>query len=302
MNISEIDIAILVIGYSRPKLFEKAVKSLKFLGLPKSVQKYAVIDGAKEKGGDLFKKNKSVKDIGKKLLNEGYLNSLKIRRKNLGTMINVYKSITEILRKHDFIFVLEDDLEILPSAKDSIIIMLKKLEGPINSFSIYCNHSYTDKIFSSHRFSSQAWGTTKEAWLNFNPYKIKEDNLSFSEIINLRRKCGTDMYSNFKAFKKGNLDSWAVPWNIYNFKNSNQMVYPPKSFIFNNSHLIGGERTEGIQFKYQISKDRLKKDNKKPKLNLRYLSHFSILNRFKRTILSKIYKYKFKIFSKFKGE
>ncbi len=298
MNTSEIDIALLVVGYSKPILFEKAVRSLDYLGLPKSVKRYGVIDGPKEIKGDLYEKNRSVKIIGKKLLDEGHLNSLKIRRKNLGTMKNMHKSVTEILRNHKYIFVLEDDLEVVPTAKGSITIMLSKLNESINSFSIYCHNSYTENIFYSHRYSSQAWGTSRKAWLKFNPLKIKKMDLSFYEIKKLNRKCGSDIYSSFKAFKKGSLDTWAVPWNIYNFKNSNMMVYPPKSYILNNSHLIGAERTEGIEFKYHIAKYLLQKDYINPQLNKRYLTHFSIINRIKRYIFAKIFKYKNNIYAK----
>ena len=57
------------------------------------------------------------------------MNSLKIRRKNLGTMKNMHKSVTQILRNHKYIFVLEDDLEVVSIAKGSITIMLSKLNN-----------------------------------------------------------------------------------------------------------------------------------------------------------------------------
>ena len=72
------------------------------------------------------------------------------------------------------------------------------------------------------------------------------------------------------------------------------MVYPPKSYILNNSHLIGGERTSGIKFNYEIAKEKLnKKDNEKIFVNVKYISHFSKFNRFKRFLKSILYKIKF---------
>ena len=290
MKIADVDIGVLVLGYSRPVLFEKAVRSIKNLGLPKSAQKYAVIDGPKNKG-PAFERNKEVQKVAKFLLSEGELNSVKIRRKNLGTMENVYKSVTEILENHEYIFVLEDDLEITPFANGSIYSLLNKLGGDINAFSIYCMKSFNNDLFYSNRYSSQAWGTSNKSWKEFNPHNMKNINLNFMQILKLRIKCGGDIYSDFKSFQKGKLDTWANPWNVFNFLNSNKMIYPPKSYVINNSHLIGAERTEGVFFKYEIAREPLQNNEiKKININKRYVSHFSLFSRLKRSLSCKIYK------------
>ena len=61
-----------------------------------------------------------------------------------------------------------------------------------------------------------------------------------------------DIYTDLKAFQKSRLDTWAIPWNVHNYLHSNLMVYPPDSYILNNSHLFGAERTTGIQFEYEF--------------------------------------------------
>ena len=176
-------------------------------------------------------------------------------------MENIYQSVSEVLKKHEFIFVLEDDLEILPLANGSLLKLIYLMDKRINAFSLYCNKSYSNTVFCSNRYSSQGWGTRRIYWNKFNPKVIKKTNLSSLDIKKIKRKCGSDIYSEFINFKNGSIDSWAIPWNIHNFLNSNLMIYPPKSYILNNSHLYGAERTAGVKFDYEIAKENLQKKN-----------------------------------------
>ena len=53
---NNLDIGLLVTGFKRPLLFEKAVKSLPNLGLPSETNRYAFIDGPRSNYGEEFEK------------------------------------------------------------------------------------------------------------------------------------------------------------------------------------------------------------------------------------------------------
>tara|TARA_R110001606_G_scaffold234160_5_gene381820 strand:- start:479 stop:1363 length:885 start_codon:yes stop_codon:yes gene_type:complete len=285
MSDRKFDIGLLVLGYCRADLFERAARSLEHLGLGESTPRYGVIDGARTLSGPLFDDCLAVQQRAKKLLDEGVLTSLTIRNCNLGTMNNVYTSVSEILSLHEFVFVLEDDLEILQIADCAVELLLPYLNERVSAFGIYCNKSFSDSLFFSQRFSSQAWGTSREAWAGFNPVHIMSLELSEAQRIELRKNVGGDFISSFRAFQSGDLDSWAIPWNIYNFLQNRVMLYTPNSYVNNNSHLLGAERTYGIEFEYEISRKSLSLNQaKQPQINLAYLRHFGFFARFARRL------------------
>ena len=74
------------------------------------------------------------------------------------------------------------------------------------------------------------------------------------------------------------------------------LIYPPKSYILNNSHLYGAERTAGVKFDYEIAKENLQKKHlKEIFVNKKYISNFSILNRIKRSLNAMVNKKFFKL-------
>ena len=285
----QIDIGILIIGYARSKLFESAVRSVNCLGLPKKTPIYVVIDGPKKSFGKKFEENKKVKIVANKLLDEGLINELILRKKNLGTKNNVYQSVSHVLKKHEYIFVLEDDLEILPIAKGTVEALIKLMNNKVSAFGIYCHKSFSKSFFYSKRFESQAWGTNRQSWNEFNPTNTKNINLTINDHSIIKKELGTDLLNDFAKFKKELLDSWAVPWNIHNYVNNKLMVYTPFSYIKNNSHCEGAERTKGIEFEYVIAKQPINKINSKfIKINKNYIKHYTYLARIKRRFKSKI--------------
>jgi hypothetical protein len=281
------DLGLLVLGFRRAKFFEAAVRSLRNLGLPSETPVYAVIDGPRFNSELEVLENKEVQTTAEKLLAEGLITHLVIRPENLGTKTNVYKSVSEVLSIHEYVFVLEDDLKILEIAKGSTQILINKLSEDVPAFGLYCNRSFVNTLFLSNRFSSQGWGTSREAWSTFDPEAIQRTKYSRGFLKELRKKAGGDLVSDLAAFQSGRLDSWAVPWNVHNFMTNKTMIYPPASYIENNSHMIGAERTFGIEFKHEISKLPLSEfADQEPLLNKKYLRHHGLFARMKRRLLS----------------
>ena len=151
------DLGVLILGFSRPNAFENAVRSIQNLGVAQNVKKYAVIDGSRVKPGGQVINNSEVVRAGENLIEEGQIDHLTVRDRNLGTMLNVFHSVSEVLKKHEYIFVLEDDLEVLEVAGGSLSVMLNKISGNNVAISLYGHRSFINKPFLSRRFSPQAW-------------------------------------------------------------------------------------------------------------------------------------------------
>ena len=132
--------------------------------------------------------------------------------------------------KHDYIFVLEDDLEVIPNANGIIYKMLNHLDTNISAFSIYAHTSFSTVPFLSSRFSSQAWATSSQSWSSFDPFYIRNMLIANDTKKLIKKKLGDDFLSSLRAFQSKKLDSWAVPWNLYNLYRGKKMLYPPKSF------------------------------------------------------------------------
>ncbi len=290
-NNETLDIGLLVLGYSRPELFETAARSLRHLGLPQTTPRYGVIDGTRHSNGYGFEANQAVQTRGESLLEEGILTDLTIRRANLGTMQNVYRSVTEVLERHEFVFVLEDDLEILPMAKGALPQLIRHVGCDVTTFGIYCHKSWSQGLFLSQRFSSQGWGTSRDGWRGFDVEEIKNLNLSSSQKKLLCDVAGTDMVAGLRAFQIGLLDSWAIPWNVFNFLHGRKMIYTPNSYVTNKSHLAGAERTWGIEFRYETaSRPLVGASGTSLHLNQKYLKHFSRGARLKRRFWAEVAK------------
>ena len=283
------DLGVLILGFSRPTAFERAARSIQNLGVASNVKKYAFIDGSRAKSDGQVIDNSEVVSVGEKLLEEGQIDYLTVRDRNLGTMLNVVYSVSEVLQKHEYIFVLEDDLEVLEVAGGSLSVMLNKLSGNNVAISLYAHRSFIDKPFLSRRFSSQAWATSRTGWANFEPQMYKQHRFTAHEKLEIKRALGSDFLPSVRAYQRGRLDSWAIPWNLFNFFNHNYMIYPAQSLIRNHSHLEGAERTLGYTFRYEIahmpivdfSSDELSE-------NFKYLRHFSSFQRLQRRITAEM--------------
>ena len=192
------------------------------------------------------------------LKENGLVDLLKVRDQPFGTQQNIIQGVSESALKFRYLFVVEDDLELIHYHKNlSPFFFRHHLNDSVVAFSTYTN-LIRKKFFStflSHRFSSQSWGVTSDAWLGFDVEQIR--NLNFSDTLNkdLAKHLGTDMPRAIAGFKSGTLDSWAIPWNVHNFLEGNLMAYPSKSFVVESGSSVGATRTTGIKFKSELATD-----------------------------------------------
>ncbi len=165
--------------------------------------------------------------------------SLKIifREENYGLSRSILSGIDEVFLQYDRLIVLEDDIIVSKIFLNYMNYGLQKFENDKNIGSI---NSYTEVKFSKPYIALGAdcwgWATWKNRWISFE----KNSSILF-EQINYSQKLKKEIIKRSHGFYynmlidqiKGNIDSWAIRWYMYNFINNLHGLYPATSLVNN---------------------------------------------------------------------
>ncbi|MES4139491.1 glycosyltransferase, partial [Escherichia coli] len=163
------------------------------------------------------------------------------RDRNYGLGKSVIQGVTEILKRHDAVIVLEDDLV---THKDFLTYMNKMLElfhddpevFSISGYSLPNMRSIgTEDYYFVPRISSWGWGCWKDRWEDLD-WDIKK----YKQLISDKRACqlfncaGNDMLDMLIHQVEGEAESWAIRFDYNRFIKGNLLtIYPRVSFIKN---------------------------------------------------------------------
>ncbi len=165
--------------------------------------------------------------------------SLKLifREGNYGLSRSILSGIDDVFLEYESVIILEDDIVVSREFLYFMNYALNRFEKDKNIGSI---NSYTEVSFNSPYIALGAdcwgWATWKNRWVNFE----KNSNILFEQINRsqklkkeiIRRSHGI-FYNMLIDQIRGNIDSWAIRWYMYNFINNLHGIYPPKSLINN---------------------------------------------------------------------
>ena len=184
-------------GYNRPYHTIKSLEYLKKNKLSSKTDIYIYIDGPKQNSYDKIKV-KLVKNIVKKL--KGF-KSKKIffRSKNLGLSKNFISGITQVLKTHESVIVLEDDNLVSKYFLDYINSGLNIYKDDqkicaINGFSYPVSKKNLPNHFLVKGADTWGWGTWRRAWnqIIWNPKalirKIDKKKIFLQKINLLKDK------------------------------------------------------------------------------------------------------------------
>ena len=228
---------IVIFSYDRLEHLIFTITSLKNNFLAKESDVIVYSDGYKSN-------NKSkVIDVRNYLKTVRGFNSFKIveRDSNFGLAKNIIEGVSEVIKNHGRIIVLEDDLV---TSKNFLTFMNKAIKYYEKRDDIFSVSGYTgnlpslDKInedtYLSYRPSSWGWATWIDQWdavdwnvSDFNNFisdrnKIKEFNIG-----------GIDLTRMLRHFMEGKNNSWAIRWSYAMHKQSKYCIYPSVSKISN---------------------------------------------------------------------
>jgi hypothetical protein len=177
---------------------------------------------------------------------------------NKGLATSIIEGVSQVLKVHESVIVLEDDLV---STNNFLDYMNQSLESFKNeedvfsisgfSFNLELNDTYIYDSYFLNRGWSWGWATWRDRW-NEIDWEIHD----YSEFIKDKRaqklfsEGGSDLNGMLKKQMKNNLDSWAIRWFYNQYKCKGLTVYPIQSKILNEGFGENATHTKGSARRY----------------------------------------------------
>lgn len=159
---------------------------------------------------------------------------------NIGLARSVSSGVTEMLRQHERVIVLEDDLVLSPSFLEFMNDALARYEGiePVMQVSGYMFPAAfpagLDACFLP-MISSWGWATWTRAWRHYDPTMSAFARLSASKKKRRRFDLGGS-YPFFDLLRDqcaGRVDSWGIRWYLSVFARHGLTLFPIRSHVRN---------------------------------------------------------------------
>lgn len=158
---------------------------------------------------------------------------------NKGLAVSVINGVSLILKDHESIITLEDDIVTSPNF---LAYMNEALTFYKNNKALFSISGYTfpinklpnDDVYFTLRGSSWGWGTWADRWdsidWNVPDYSDFRKNI-FSQLE--FNKMGSDLTQMLKRQMQGQINSWAIRWVYHQFSKKMYTVYPTISKVKN---------------------------------------------------------------------
>lgn len=232
---SNIEIALFL--FNRPKHTEQMLQSLIECKNVEFVNLNFFIDGPRNEQD--LSQIVIVESLVRKYCAHLKFNIIK-QRSNEGLANSIIYGVSEIFEKADSVIVIEDDL-ILHNL--FIEYMSRTLDFYKNSTGIFSISGYSPLTFPTHedfrfylspRIHSWGWGTWKNRWSGVD-WELRNigDFLTSKVWIDFFSSGGPDLIPMLRDQLKGNINSWAIRFNLEAAKLSNYTLYPSKTLVLN---------------------------------------------------------------------
>lgn len=233
---------IVLFAYNRPWHTEQTLRSLSENCLAGESELIVYIDGPKP--GATTEQRSQIENVFQLIQAQTWCKRLTVHRAktNKGLANSVIHGVTETLRKHDRLIVLEDDMVLSPYFLQFMNEGLAKYEHTEDVISIhgYCvPNDYPQPVFFLRGADCWGWATWRRGWELFNPdaaqllQELKARKLTYDFDL-LGSYAYTDM---LRLQKEGKVDSWAIRWYASAYLQNKLTLYPSCSLVRN----IGGD-------------------------------------------------------------
>jgi hypothetical protein len=177
---------------------------------------------------------------------------------NKGLANSIIGGVTEVLKQHDRVIVLEDDLITSTNFLCFMNDCLSKYRNDENvfsisgySFNLNVSNKYEYDTYFLNRGWSWGWATWRDRWVGLD-WEVK-DYQSFTDNKLERKefaKGGSDLNGMLRKQMNGELDSWAIRWFYNQYKQKGLTVYPVYSTVYNNGFDQKATHTSGSSKRY----------------------------------------------------
>ena len=210
--------------FNRPSLLVNAVDTLLKNPLCADTELYVFSDGPRTTRPDDYAKVEAVRDYVRRI--SGFKKvHIENRETNLGVRMNVHTGIDAILRSHDRVIALEDDLLYAPNFLDYMNGALDLYKDvpkvwcvngcSLNRKSLTIPESWPYDAYFLPRNNSYGWGIWKNRW-ELVDFDLKRQWRAFraSDARGKLARAGADLPAMLRDAALGRVNSWAVSLTV----------------------------------------------------------------------------------------
>ncbi len=256
---------ILLTVYNRPIHTKDTLNALQNNNLAKESILYIACDGPKDNEQDKINV-KSVRKIIRTFKTFKKVNIIESQY-NKGLANSIINNVTNVIKKHEKIIVLEDDvitskyfLDYMNRALD--IYKDKTKVMAISGFQ-YRIKNLPETLFF-RKICSFGWATWNDRWRFFekDAYKLLKEIEKRNLQNDFNLNGAVQLSKMLENQCKGRIDSWAIRWETSIYLNKGLVLWPGKSFISNIGFDKTATHTKNFNFLYNnISDPNLKIEN-----------------------------------------
>ena len=242
-----------VFGYKRATSLFECLTALSECSGAQHTDVFVFLDGPKSQIE--MSKTNEVHEVAKLFVTAGFKSiSIKTAKNNKGLANSIINGVTEVLKGHSALIVLEDDLK--PKA-DFLRYMNASLLEYASNPEIGSISGFGYKLFLKGNFSNYfhgrpntwGWGTWSDRW-NAVTWELSKAQINGSNMKrDFNRYCGEDMYRMLNAYLDGKIDSWGVRWAYYHYTNNLKASNPVYSKIENFGYDEDGTNCSSVSLK-----------------------------------------------------
>jgi GT2 family glycosyltransferase len=230
---------IALFAFNRPDKLNACLASLEENQGARSSDLYIFVDGPRD-SKDIVKVEQ-VSDISRAATGFRSI-SVNISQKNLGLAKSLRSGISTVLREHNSIIVIEDDLILADSFLDFMNAGLarfaqEKRVASIQGFQ-YPVIPPLNELVAIRGADCWGWGTWKDRWesTNFDTNQLLFE-LRSRELENDFDLDGSMPYTRMlENQRQGLIDSWAICWHASMFLQDRVSIHPSDSLVFNSGN------------------------------------------------------------------
>jgi hypothetical protein len=240
---------IAIFAYNRPVHFQRAVEALCRSSTAASSDLHVFSDGPKTREAaaavaQVRAFTRTIDKFASVTLHE--------RERNLGLANSIIDGVTRVCEERGRVIVVEDDLLVAPHFLDYLNLALDRYADEPGVLQISGHMFPVDVPVDEDAFflpfvTSWGWATWARAWRLLDPeakgYELLKTQPGMRDVFNMNG--AYDYFGMLEKQQRGEIDSWAIRWNLSVFLQRGLVLYPRKSLVQNQGFDGSGVHTKG---------------------------------------------------------
>ncbi len=184
------------------------------------------------------------------------------RDENLGVARSIVSGVSELVRSHGRVIVVEDDLVVAPGFIAYMLDGLDRYEAEARVFQLSgymfpVHHPIAGACYLLPYISSWGWATWARAWESFEWEPAMTGEILADPAVRRRFDLeGSYPFSDIlRARVSGANDSWAILWMASVFARSGLVLHPARSLVWNGGYDADGTHCTDPDALHQVARD-----------------------------------------------